>query len=194
MKNIVAAILTVACVVFAALIGVQAFGQEPKALGWERGQSVPEGAIVKKGIAQGPSKTDYAQPVAGLHEVLVSYTDKQGVCSVAGFHNLTSNNVYGITHRSKTDEWADRVFAKFDGVAGEKSDANFDTLFDEPKYWLRALERGNAFYLYSWRKNLPEGYSAVDVAARPSYIRLMFKFDNWDACEAEREAATQAEL
>ena len=194
MKNIGPAMLTVTCTVFAALIGVQALGQEPNALGWERGQSVPESAIVRQGNAQGPLKTDYVRPVAGLDEVVVSYTDKQGVCSVNGFHNFTSNESYGAVHRMKVDEWAGRVAAKFDGVAGEKSDMNLDTLFDEPQYWLRALERGNAFYFYSWRKTLPEGYAAVEVSAAIGYVRLLFKFDNWDACEAEREAATQAEL
>ena len=202
MKNIVAAILTVACAVFAALIGVQAFGQEPKALGWERGQGVPQSAIIKHrfGVAQGPLKTNWTHPVAGLDRVLVSYTDKQGVCSVFGYHYFpTPDSGYGSTYRFKVDEWADRVAAKFGGVAGERTDVNYDTVLDNPKDWVRALERGSAFYFYDWSKRLPEGYEEVAVAAGirddyVSYVEIRFRFDNWDACLAEREAAMRAEL
>ena len=182
MKNILAAILTVACTVVAALISVQAFGQEPKALGWERGQSVPESAIVEQSYAQGPFKGDYVQPVAGLDRVFVIHTAKQGVCAVTGLHNFTSKDGYGygMAHRSKVDEWADRVAAKFGGVAGEKWDVNFD---------------GSAYYFYGWNKSLlPEGYSSVQVHAKSGYVVLLFQFDNYDACEAEREAAMRAEL
>ena len=222
MKNIVAAILTGACAVFAALLGVQvlcgdtagreALGQEPKALGWERGQSVPESAIVKPGFAEGPLKTDFVQPVAGLDEVLVGYTDKQGVCSVMGAQYFIPN--YAREYRDKVDEWASGVGLKF-RVDGNKLEWNSDTVFNEPKDWLRAFERGRVYYFYSWQfKELPEGYADATVELRPGWrvvgwpdrhrhqprvryeglVVLTFRFDNWGACVAEREAAMQAKL
>ena len=194
---VLAVLLFVATVFFARHVATTGIANAPapKALGWERGQSVPESAIVKKGpFLNRTFKTDYAQPVAGLDEVLVSYTAKQGVCGVTGFHNFTSKDGYGAAHLSMADEWADRIAAKFGGVAGNKAQ-NYGTVSDEPQDLLRALNRGDAFYFYRWgRRNLPEGYSAVEVVARPSYIKLQFKFDNWSACDAEREAARQAEL
>lgn len=135
------------------------------------------------------------EPVAGLDEVVVVYTDKLGVCVVVGIERFASNDAYGIAHRSKVDEWAERVALKFDGVAGTNADANHDTLFDEPEDWLTALERGNAFYIYSWEEDKrPDGYQAVEVVAEVDYVKLLFQFDNYDACKAEQEAWTQAEL
>ena len=163
-----------------------ATAEGPKALGWERGQSVPDSAI-KHGAAQGPLKMGYAQPVAGLDEVIVTYTDKQGVCAVIGIREFASNDGYKRGHRARVDEWAGRVAAKFGGVAGAKTaDANS--------------------YSYEWREELPEGYAVALVAAGgpggrspepgqpPSSVVLHFRFDNWDACVAELEAAMQAEL
>lgn len=188
-------IATNLAVMLAVALGAAAFAQTtPKALGWERGQAVPPSAIVKQGASAGPLKYDHAAPVAGLDEVIVVYTDRSGVCSVIGIERFTSNDAYGIKHRSKVDEWAERVATKFGGVAGTNNDENYDTLFDEPEDWLTALKRGNAFYYYSWSDKLPEGYSTVEVVAGADNVRLLFKFDNNDACEAEKEAATQAEL
>ena len=168
--------------------------QTPKALGWERGQAVPQSAIVEQGNEEGPLKRAFVQPVAGLDEVVVVYTDKLGVCAVVGIERLTSTDGYGIAHRSKVDEWAERVATKFGGVAGTNADANHDPVFDEPEYWLTALERGNAYYIYSWEDGLPDGYQAVEVVAQVGYVKLLFQFDSYRACEAEQEAWTQAEL
>ena len=165
-----------------------AMAQEPKALGWERGQSVPESAITKQAHSTRPLKAGWTQPLAGLHHVLVGYTNTQGVRFVVGRYDFTSNDSYGADHRMQVDEWADRVAAKFGGVAGEKLVGNSDPVFDEPKDWLRALKRGNAFYFYHW-KDLPEGYAHVVVAAAADYVALQFNFDN--AGVAELEAATQ---
>lgn len=179
----------------AAALGATAFAQQttievpqgPKALGWERGQGVPESAIMH-GAAQGPLKMGYAQPVAGLDEVIVTYTEKQGVCAVIGIREFTSDDGYNKGHRARVDEWAGRVAAKFGGVAGAK-------------------KAGANSYSYEWREEeLPEGYAVAIVAAggaggrspepgQPaSSVVLHFRFDNWDACVAELEAAMQAEL
>ena len=105
---------------------------------------------------------------------MLHYTDKLGVCSVAGIEKLPSFDA------SEADKWAERIATKFDGVAGTK-------VFD--------LEGGIA---YGWSDSLPDGYSMINVAVvgdgSAAVLMLVFQFDNHDACEAEQEAWTQAEL
>ena len=178
----------------AVALVASAFAQTPKALGWERGQAVPQSAIIEHATAEGPWKIAPVESVAGFDVVAVVYTDKLGVCGVGGVEWITSNNAYGTVHRRKVDDWAERVASKFDGVAGTKTDANIDTLFDKARHWLTALKRGNVVYRYSWRDSLPEGYSYVEVVAAADHVAVSFRFDNYDACRAEKEAAQRAEL
>ena len=168
-------IATILAAMLAVALAAAAFAQTtPKALGWERGQAVPQSAIVAQGIREGPLKAAKVDPAAGLDDMMVEYTDKLGVCSVSGFDELPSFDA------SEVDKWAERIATKFGGVVGTK-------LFD--------LDTGIA---YSWSDDLPEGYLDVAVVmvgdGSAAIITLIFNFDNHDACEAEQEAWTQAEL
>ena len=158
-----------------AWIEAELYAQTPKALGWERGQAVPQSAIVKQGKAEGPFKFATVEPVAGLYEVELEYTDKLGVCTVIGVERFTSGESREF-QLDQLDLWAERVATKFGGVAGTKS----------------PVADG-----YTWRgANLPEGYDSVGVALAvdPAEVMLIFRFDNHHACDAEQEAWTQAEL
>ena len=168
-------IATTLAAMLAVALAATAFAQTtPKALGWERGQAVPQSAIVRQSDREGPLKSAKVEPAAGLDSMMIYYTDKLGVCSVNGFDELPSFDA------SEVDKWAERIATKFDGVAGTK-------LFD--------LDTGIA---YDWSDSLPEGYSRIYVAmigdGSVAIVMLMFEFDNHDACEAEQEAWTQAEL
>ena len=159
----------------AVTLPASAFGQTtPKALGWERGQAVPQSAIVRQNDREGPLKSARVEPAAGLDDMTINYTDKLGVCAVNGIDRLPSFDA------SEVDKWAERVATKFGGIAGTK-------LFD--------LDTGIA---YDWSDSLPEGYSSVNVAmireGSAASLMLIFRFDNHSACEAEQEAWTQAEL
>ena len=181
-------IATILTAMLGAALAASAFGKTPKALGWERGQAVPESAIVKQGSINGRLKHAYVKPVAGVDEVLLSYTDKLGVCAVAGIERFTSNSAYRSKVPDTVRKWAERVVSKFG-----KIDTNPDAWGDESKYWLKSLvvtaaTRHNPHYYYSWRKeDLPEGYWAITVSAEPDYVEVLFAFDNHRACQAEQE-------
>ena len=173
-------IATTLAAMLAVALAASAFAQTPKALGWERGQAVPQSAIAEQGSSEGPQKSATVwKPVAGLDKVVLEYTEKLGVCAVYGYGGFTS-----IDPSLEVRQWAERVATKFGGVAGTK-------VVDDA---------GSKAVVYVWNDDdLPGGYSLVMVTGPfeldgETVVMMGFFFDNHDACEAEQEAWTQAEL
>ena len=123
----------------AVALAASAFAQTtPKALGWERGQAVPQSAIINQGSSEGPLRQAYVQPVAGLDTVEVAYTEKIGVCAIHGYDSFSFS--------FQVDKWAEHVATKFGGVAGTK------------------IGKGG-FVVYGWfGDDVPKGYSKAIVA------------------------------
>ena len=192
----------------AAAEAASAFAQTPKALGWERGQAVPQSAIVKQHASQGPLKSAAVEPVGGLNGTILYYTEELGVCSVVGIHAFVTPEAcrqHGLPAgcmanaedpASQLFKWEDRVAAKFGGLRGARVSDPF----------------GSDYGGYFWPPdNVTQGYASAAVYVVPDArrlvssipgesgvplheVRLSFYFDNYDACEAEQEAAIQAEL
>ena len=134
--------------------------------------------------------------------MLVAYTDNLGVCAVAGAELLPSRRASEAHDKGR--EWRKRVVSKFGKTEANPAPAttsrdsrdSISIIFDEPDLAFFELltmsgtadGRGNAdsTFVYSWKKDaLPAGYRAIQVSAKPHYVRVTFAFDNHHACQAE---------
>ena len=170
-------IATTLAAMIAVALAAYAFAANPQALGWERGQAVPESAIVEQGGIEGALKFAYVKPVEGFDSVLVAYTDNLGVCAVAGTERFASRRAYRAKVFDVGKAWMERVASKFGKTVDPFKVLTLSVTPDG---------KGNAdsSFAFSWKEDeLPQGYRAIQVIAKPDYIRVQFAFDNHRACE-----------
>lgn len=166
---------------------------KPSALGVSEGDPVPadarpsddEGGVLRVALLSG---------VAGLDDRAVAYTEKQGICKVVGSVNVENprGDNFGSRHKAAVDELVARVKAKLNASPTDEWDVNADTLFDEPKYWLSALRRGNAAYAFGWEDDAAAPFASVMVGAEEGQAIVAFEFANFKDCVAEQDAADAA--
>lgn len=181
----------------ALLVAALAHGQtdaetKPSALGVTEGDPVPDD--VRDPDDEGDVLRSAVLPaLAGLDARVVRYTEKQGVCKVIGLVYVDARgDDYGSRHKAAVDDLVARVTAKLNAPPTTTHDFNTDTLFDEPRYWLTALRRGNAFYSFFFEDEAAGPFSIVQVNAMDGAARVAFEFANFDDCIAERDAADAA--
>lgn len=188
----------------AGLVGASAFAQTtPKALGWERGQAVPEGALIGvrpaiHDLEGSPYKvgevTALLRPKA-LRQVRVWYTEKSGVCEVEGYAHLNPNDPPEL-QQVELDKWAERIASKFGGIAGRPAQWGNGPLYGY--YWGYTSAEGTS--------QVPDGYQSVAVTpfmnianGEISAVKLNFDFkegwdgEGWTACRGEVDAYLEKE-
>lgn len=179
-----------------AVLAALAAGAEeaPKALGVTQGQAISDDTAVVH--QDGPLKTAILPSVAGFDRVFVLFTDSQGACKVSGYELVDNarGDSYGIRHRQVADKWITRMQAKLGRTPSQRTDEHWDSVFDDAKHWLMALERGNAAYDAYWVNGDAMPFRATAVQTQSGRISVSFEFANVEACFAERDAANQAEF
>ena len=169
------------------------------AFGFKAGDVVPPNAVpLTSGVAEADKVLQLVKTPAkaGFDEVLVLYTDRQGVCKAAGSVNVESpgSDAYGYRHKAAADGLAERVTGKLGVAPTSRFDINVDDLFSDADEWLTALRRGNAQYVFVWMDSDAEPFGAVAVRAFFGRVSAEFEFKNYGECVAEQQEAVDAEF
>ena len=128
---------------------------------------------------------------AGFDRIYVFYTEKQGVCKVAGYVDVDNarSDSYGDRHKAAANELVERVTAKVGVSPSERHDFNSDRLFTDASDWITALRRGNVTYSVYWHDEDAMPFDMVGVTLNFGSVVAAFEMQNFDLCVTEQEAA-----
>ncbi len=133
---------------------------------------------------------------------LLKYGPETGVCLAKAVSQDVQTNGYGFSLRSAVDKVKDQLEEKY-GSTYEFTDFLMPgSIWDEPKYWMRSLEREERSYMYVWESTpafpLPDGLHqlaliAAALSADAGYWMTEFYFANDSKCdEIEKKQGSDA--
>lgn len=119
-----------------------------------------------------------------------------GTCLVMAISSFFENDAYGTKVRSSYEKFKSALTAKYGPPILSVDRLAVGALWDEPRDWVMAIKQNERFYGDSWELVEPEtheGISGIEMqivalTSNASAIKLFYKFENFDACEAAMEA------
>ena len=101
-------------------------------------------------------------------DYIVQYTDLLGVVWIKGIGPYNAIDIFGNSLRSNVDRAADQLSMKYGKY--EKTDFLITgSMWDEPQYWMNALEDGQRHYCFMWTRkscpSLPDDIESIYVGA-----------------------------
>ena len=172
-----------------AVLAIPAAAETGKicAFGYCMGDSVSE---TPAGNANGVSYVKAEHPAFSLG-LAVYFTGETGVCIVKGLDAVPSPDNYGRATRTVYERFRDRVANKY-GEYEEFDHLHAGSIWNEPRYWLTALRKGERTLVSFWSKknksDLPKGLHGVSVTADASLVVVEYQFANTDDCMGVGEA------
>ncbi len=127
---------------------------------------------------------------------LVQASDSLGVVWVKGLADNMSVDAFGNSLRAEVDRIADQVKIKY-GVPEKTDFLLTGSIWDEPQYWMNALDDGQRYYAYSWkrpRNSLADDLDTVYIgaaAASSSEGGVIIEFASTRLGEHEKELETK---
>ena len=126
------------------------------------------------------------------HGVFVYFTDKTGVCMLVGLHEVFDPDKYGDAHKYAYERFRDRVAAKY----GEYKEFDYlrdGSVLEGNHQWLKSLRKKERRLAAHWNwieedSTLPDGLESITITASEFFIRVEYRFDNYDAGVAAGEA------
>lgn len=129
--------------------------------------------------------------------------DQAGLCSVVGLGDEFDADAYGNAVRSNFSAIEDALTKKYGEPTSTDKDLATGSIWSEPKYWMMGLLKNERSYRVDWKSSaahpLPDHLALIRLNARAASsdqaaLAILYRFDNFDACDKEVAAKRDASL
>lgn len=187
-----------------AIAAVVAFGSSSvfaaNPFGIEMSMSVSQLDVKDSGNRPFLNSVPNPHPLFEVYGVWAS--DVTGVCAVIAMSDIFENDSFGLNVRSKFED----ISAALSAVYGEATRIDYlfpNALWNEPDEWVMAIRQNERFFADNF-ENVAETEQGsnlssleINVAAfsqNSTIIRIVYKFENFEECEAAIAAEENSSL
>jgi hypothetical protein len=184
-----------------------AFGAIAGPLGLSKGMTLEE--LKKQGaFVSGNQQFVYtAKTITSGHPDFESYTvvltPEQGLCKIQAVSKDIETSSFGTELEGKYNGLVEAMSGKYGAPGKNFNFLRSESSWKEPQYWMMGLLKKERRLIAFWNKpennNLPDSLQLIMIETLPlsgskGFLKLVYEFDNIDACVAVLQAKKNSSL